>query len=506
MTQAVLGMDVGTTTVKALLMGLDGRVLRVASRTMTVLRPRPGWAEQDMDLVWSTAAEVIREVLAAEDVTVLAMGVTGQGDGAWLVDAAGVPIRPAILWLDGRSDGITQDWSADARGQAVWETTGSVVYPGSLPPLLEWLSTYEPDTVSRAAHHLNCKDWIRYRLTGVVATDPSEASRTYLDVETGSYSAALLERLGQASHAVLLPPVLGSLAVGGHVTAQSAELTGLPTGVPVIVGAVDTAATAAGLGLSEPGAGYAVLGTTAFYAVITAQVQRRSNRVGFTLPLGLTPGWIAAMAPMAAAPNLDWMADALAFLPGEWQQMEQSADSAGPGAGGVIYLPYLAESGERSPFVDSAASAAFLGITRSTTRGQLARAVYEGMALSLVDSLTELPPVSRLRLGGGASSSFACQVLADVAGIPVVRPRGREFSARGVAAAALITAGACADMKEALALTSTDGDEFVPREQYRPVHQAQARAFVSLRQALAPTWPALRALAREAHSASPSKT
>jgi sugar (pentulose or hexulose) kinase len=502
MSKVVIGIDAGTTTIKALVVGIDGEVFGTAARTMTV--DTRGGAERDMDAVWLAVTDVVREALAVPgDVNVLAVGVTGQGDGAWLVDADGAPVRPAILWLDGRSEAVVRKWEVDGRAAAVWDATGSVPFAGSLPAIVDWLRENEPDTLRRARYHLNCKDWTRFRLTGEIATDPSDASRTYLDVATGKYSDAMLDALGHRDIRRLLPPVLPSTSFGGRVTAAAAEETGLPVGTPVIVGAVDTAATAAGLGLSSPGQAYAILGTTAFYAVITASFRRLPSPMGFSLPLGIVPGWLSAMAPMAAAPNLDWSRRALGYSTDSWQEVEAAAESAGPGAGGVVYLPYLAESGERAPFVDGDASAAFLGITRATTRGQLVRAVYEGVALSLVDSLNELPAVERLRIGGGASSGFFCQILSDVTGLPIERPRCTEFGARGVAAAALVAGGACRDIEDALYTLATDIDTFTPRPEARTVHQAQVQVFRQIRTAVAPTWGQLRILGRHSRAVLP---
>ncbi|MEU2613170.1 FGGY-family carbohydrate kinase [Micromonospora sp. NPDC007271] len=495
MTDVVVGVDAGTTTVKAVVMDARGEVVHSASRRLAVSRPNPGWAEQDMDETWQAVAAVLREaVSAAGKVTITAVGVTGQGDGAWLLDDAGRPARPAILWLDGRATDIVTAWEKDGRAQAVFDATASVLFPGALPPLLDWLQENEPHVLARATHHLNCKDWIRYRLTGSVQTDPSEASRTYLDVETGQYADRLLLALGHDRHVRLLPPVVPSASVGGTVTGTAAAETGLPAGIPVVVGAVDTSATAAGLGLHAPGAAYAVLGTTAFYAVLSDHVVRRDEPMGFVLPAGLTDGWVTAMSPMAAAPNLDWVVSALGMNVGEWRTVEAEAEAAGPGAGGVLYLPYISESGERAPFVDPHASAGFVGVRPTTTRGHLLRAVYEGVALTMADCLAELPDADVVKLAGGASSAFFCQVIADIIGRPVLRPATDEFGARGVAAAALAAAGLVTSVEAGLAAVSRDGQLFTPRAEHRSLHATQLETFRALRNALAPTWPALRRL------------
>ncbi|MFD0622022.1 FGGY family carbohydrate kinase [Streptomyces sanglieri] len=207
--QAVVGIDAGTTAVKAVVLAWDGRQLGWARAPLGVTH-HGDRVEQDMDEVWSAVRDTVRSAVrqAGDSVEIAAVGVTGQGDGAWLVDADGRPCGPARIWMDGTAADRGARWEADGRGALVHEVTGSSLFPGALPVLLEQLEADYPERLAQAAHHLNCKDWIRFRLTGEVATDASEASRTYLDVAAGKYSDALIEGLGHQRFRRLLAPVL----------------------------------------------------------------------------------------------------------------------------------------------------------------------------------------------------------------------------------------------------------------------------------------------------------
>ncbi|MBV2355808.1 carbohydrate kinase [Streptomyces sp. J2-1] len=503
--QAVLGIDAGTTSVKSVVISTTGDVLGAARSTVRIRRPQPHRAEQDMGEVWSAVAQTISAALAeAGDVELLGLGVTGQGDGAWLVDADGRPVGPAVLWLDGRAAGRVARWETDGRGELIRRTTGSALFPGALPVLLEELQDSDPGLLDRAATQLNCKDWIRFRLTGVRATDASEASRTYLDVATGRYSEELIDGLGHAGFRRLLPPLCPPDAVSGRVTERAARETGLPVGLPVATGLVDTPAGGVGLGVVGPGEVYAILGTTAFVGAVQEHVTAPGDVPLITLNLGRGTHVIECLAPMNGTPNLDWAREATGLAALEWSQIEDLVTAAPAGAGGVLYLPYGGVSGERAPFVDTAASAAWLNITVRTTPGELLRAVYEGIALSLGECMEVLGVTTdaTVRLcGGGAQSPVVCQIVADVTGRRIVRSTFAELGARGAGALALVAVGAAPDLAAALDRFGDDAQTFEPDAGLRPLHDAQAQVFRDVRDAVRHHWPTLRATRTAAHTA-----
>lgn len=211
-----------------------------------------------MNKIWDAVAACLGSVAQQlGDTKVIAIGLTGQGDGLWLVDADGEPVRPVATWMDGRAADRVQTWTADGRANRMLEVTGTSVFGGLFPVLLEELAATEPDAVARAATHLNCKDWLRLKLTGVRSTDYTEASRSFLDVRDGSgFSASLAEEVGLSEMVRLLPEIRPADGEASPLSAQGAAATGLPEGTPVGVGMIDVAVTGTGLGIVEDGASW----------------------------------------------------------------------------------------------------------------------------------------------------------------------------------------------------------------------------------------------------------
>ncbi|GAA2071964.1 FGGY-family carbohydrate kinase [Streptomyces albiaxialis] len=501
---ALIGIDAGTTAVKTTVLTTDGRELATARASVGVERPERGHAEQSMDEVWHAVVRTATAALEqAGPVTVRAIGLTGQGDGAWLLGRDHRPVGPALLWLDSRATERVRAWEADGRAAAVRAVTGSSVFPGALPPLLEELAATRPELLERARHQANCKDWIRLRLTGVLETDATEASRTYLDIRTGRYSDELIDRLGHRRFAHLLPPVVPADA-HRPLTGEAAALLGIPAGTPVATGMMDTATAGAGTGAVSPGEAYAIIGTTAFLGVTRASADELTASEGICLATGFDGQVLECLAPMSGSPNLTWAREALLrgasggaadATADHWDAVEAEARAVPAGAGGVLYLPYGAEAGERAPFNDVHASAAWLGMSNRTTRGQLLRAVYEGIALNLRECRAALRHTGTLRVCGGAASDLLCQILADVTGGTVERPLAQEVGTRGAAALALAAVEGGGPVASASALLG-DADVFTPDPAVAGLHAAQSETFTAVRDALRPRWPALRELRR----------
>jgi erythritol kinase len=501
--EAILGIDAGTTAVKSVVISTAGEVLG-ASRTETeISRPTHTQAEQDMLGVWDAVCFTTSNALAqAHSAKILAVSVTGQGDGAWLVDSSGNPTGPAVLWLDGRAGDRVDAWQADGRADAVRRITGSALFSGALPVLLEEIEASDPERLKSSAHHLNCKDWIRFRLTGEIATDPTEASRTYLDVDTGQYSDELFKELGQERFRRLLAPVKPSTGLAGSVTYEAATATGLPSGLPVVTGMVDTPLGGVGLGVAKPGKAYAIMGTTSFVGAVHSQRTATSDLPVITLSFDGEGQVLECLAPMNGTPNLDWARSSLGLSDLDWDQIELIADSSGPGAGGVIYLPYTSTSGERAPFVDSAASASWANLSVSTKTSDMIRAVYEGLAQSLRECMDTLgiDPATTIRLsGGGAQSDMICQIIADVTGQTIERSDDTELGARGCAALALVAESIADSIHKAMDMLTTPVRRFEPNPNVQQIYKVQSQAFRQVRDAMQPSWKTLRQLRADSH-------
>ena len=464
----LLGLDVGTSLIRAAVFDRDGRERGHASRKAETASPRPGWSEQDMAGVWAASAATIREALAASGVPaseIAAVGPSGQGDGAWLLDRAGQPLGPAPLWNDGRATGVVERWRSEGRLARLFARGGTVLWPGLLAPLLAWMREEEPERHARIATAFCCKDWIAFQLTGERGTDETDGSIPFMSMATRRIEADQAELLGLAGALPLLPPVRPSHAVAGAVTAAAAAVTGLREGTPVVAGMLDVAANAIGVGAIRAGQTMTILGTTALNAVVLGVPALDPVDVGATACHAVPGHWLRILGAMAGTPNLDWYLASMGEIlgreagagAGEVYALMDDAVSASPvGAGGVLYHPFL--RGERAPFLAPDARAGFFGIGAATTRADLARAVYEGVALAIRDCLEHAgprdgtPPGAAIAQaggeagevmlsGGGARSPVWCQILADVTGRAMSIPAGADFGALGAAIAAGVGVG-----------------------------------------------------------------
>ncbi|WP_158970196.1 FGGY-family carbohydrate kinase [Chachezhania sediminis] len=458
----VLGLDAGSSVVKAACFDIDGTMIAVASRRTPLLRPGNGRVEADPDLCWSATCAVLAEVVAKSGVAadqIAGLGLTAAMVGLWLLDADGEPVRPGINWEDSRSQPMLDAMIAERPRlmSDIFASSGSVLQQGCTLPLLASLARSEPETVARAAAAVSYKDFLRARLTGRIAIDRTEAAVAPGDARAQGDSPAMRQLFGLERFAHLFPELLDSTAEGGRLTAAAAADTGLPEGLPVAVGAGDVPATVIGAGGLLPGAATAVLGTT-------CMLGRVSDTPVFTPPdLGLLfslPGgaWYRAMVNVAGTLNLDWAMNLLARdlveAPNGFDRLNAEIAAVPVGARGLTYLPYLSESGIIAPVADPTARAQFAGLTPAHGRADMLRAVYEGVAFAMADlaDALDLAPDATLTLtGGGSNSHLWSDMIAEVLGRDVIVPDGAEFGARGAAMLAAVMAGAHPDIATASA-------------------------------------------------------
>jgi xylulokinase len=454
----VLGIDVGTTGSRALLLGEDGRLLGSATADHAPFRsPQAAWAEQDPDDWWRASQEAVRSLLARTGVaprTISAVGLTGQMHGAVLLDEGGRVLRPAIIWCDQRTEEECR-WLERTIGTArLLELTANPALTNFTLTKLLWVRTHEPAIWSRVRHVLLPKDYVRYRLTGEFAIDVADASGTLLlDVVGRRWSREMLEAVG--IDAGVLPALFESPEVCARVSDQGAAATGLPAGTPVVAGAGDQAAGAVGMGITRPGTVSATLGTS---GVVFAATDRPFLDPGgrlHTFCHAIPDRWHVMGVTQAAGLSLRWLRDQFGLAAGgddSYEAMVTEASAVPPGAEGVLWAPYL--MGERTPHLDPNVRAALLGLAASHTRAHVVRAVLEGVAFSLRDSFTifsELGlPVEKVRLGGGgARSAVWRQIQADVYGRSVETVETEEGAVYGAALLAGVGAGFWTSVDEA---------------------------------------------------------
>jgi xylulokinase len=425
---ALVGIDVGTTGVKAVAIDLEGEVIARAECDYPLATPRPGWFEQDPE-DWVRASQ---EARAALGVGPEALGLSGQMHGLVALDAAGEVLRPAILWNDQRTGAECAEIEQRLGLDRLIALTGNRALTGFTAPKLLWLRRHEPDVYARIAHVLLPKDYVRLRLTGERAIDAADASGTLLfDVGARRWSDEVLDALELPRE--WLPPVY-----------ESPDVPGAP-------GAGDQAAAALGVGVDRPGPLSVVLGTSGVvFAALPAFAADREARVHVFCHA--VPGrWHAMGVMLSAAGSLRWLRDAVG---GTYQELAAEAEQWPPGTDGLVFLPYLA--GERTPHADPDARGAFAGLHVRHDRGALARAVLEGVAYGLRDSLELLrelgvEPDSARVSGGGARSDLWVRIVASVLRLPLERTAVEEGSAYGAALLGGVAGGAFADVHDGVA-------------------------------------------------------
>lgn len=436
-----VGLDAGTSVVKAVALDANGATLAVAGRPTRTDSPAPGYQEQDLERLLDAVGATIREVSAAAGGVPEIIGLTAQGDGVWLLDDDGHAVRPPILWSDARASCLVARWQASGLADDLFRRTGNTLFPGTAAPILVHLRDHEPDALAQAATAAYCKDAVLQRLTGVRATEVSDASSPFLDIRHRRYDPALLQRFGLDRYAHLLAPVDPWPSPPRELSTEGAALTGLPHGTPVHAGPFDLVATMIGAGMKRTGDGLIILGTTLGCAVLVDRVRTDGEAAGMTICMPEPGRWARVMAAMVGTPVLEW---ALALVGAVPADLDPLLAASPPGANGATVLPLLSPAGERAPFLDPLARGQVGGLSLETSRADLVRAVCEGIGYASRHCLERAGLASDGEVslcGGGTRSLRWRQVLADVVGRPLRLARQPEVGARGAVMAALTATG-----------------------------------------------------------------
>ncbi|GAA2781266.1 FGGY-family carbohydrate kinase [Saccharopolyspora taberi] len=431
-----IGIDAGTSVVKAVAYAEDGAELAVVRRPTQVEHPRPGWAEQDMTEVWDAVATTVAELVSTVRQDVSALAVTAQGDGCWLVDAAGDPVGPAMLWNDSRAAATAGRWAETGLLDELFAINGSVGFAGLPHAQLSWLAEREPARLAAADKVLTCGGWLYRCLTGRLAWDVSEASNPFLDARSGAYSGEVLAKLDLEWARRLLPDVVDGPDRVAPLSEQAGRRLGVPAGTPVVLAAYDVVSTAIGAGTTAPGQACTILGTTVCTEVLSDSPKLERSPVGMSLRTPMPDRWMLAYATLAGTEVVEWTCRMLG-LPNP-ENLTELAVHAEPASRGLLMLPYLSPGGERAPFYDPRARGSLHGLSLEHGPAEIARACLEGLALVIRDCLdasTAAPTELRLT-GGGSANPLWRQVIADVTGLPVLRAADAQSGARGAAVTA----------------------------------------------------------------------
>ena len=418
-----LGIDVGTSSVKAVLMDGSGQLVGQGSAPLTVERPQPLWSEQNPDAWWKATVEAVRALPAKERQAVKGIGLSGQMHGATLLDAADKPLRPAILWNDGRSEAECVELEKlEPRSR---EITGNLAMPGFTAPKLLWVKHHEPDIFSKVKTVLLPKDYVRLKLNGEKAGDMSDNAGTlWLDVAKRDWSDAMLKAtsLTRAN----MPKAVEGTAATGKLTAAVASELGVPQ-VVVAGGGGDNAASAVGVGVVAPGQAFLSLGTSGVLFVVTDKFRPNPAKAAHAFCHCIPGVWHQMSVILTAAAAIDWVTQLTGYK--NVVETVAAAEKRGLHKQTPIFLPYL--SGERTPHNDAHARGVFFGLSAETTSADLAYAVLEGVAFAFADGIDVLKEAgSKIGdvtvVGGAARLPYWGPMLASALDVPLTYREGGE--------------------------------------------------------------------------------
>ncbi len=450
-----IGIDVGTSGTKTVLFDVNGTKIASALMEYPMMQPKNGWAEQSPTDWWQAAAGTIRQVITDSGVNpadIAGVGLTGQMHGLVMLDADNNVLRPSIIWCDQRTAAECADIEAAVGHDDLIEITCNPALTGFTASKILWVRKNQPEIYAKCRHILLPKDYIRFMLTGEYATDVSDASgMQLLDIGGRCWSDTVLERLD--IDPALLGKVYESPDVTGVITEEAAALTGLCAGTPVVGGAGDNAAAAVGVGVVKEGTAFTTIGTSGVVFAHTDNITLdRAGRI-HTFCCAVPGAWHVMGVTQAAGLSLRWLRDTIctdeiaqAAAQGvdPYVIMDKEAEASGIGANRLLYLPYL--MGERTPHLDPNARGAFIGLSAMHNRGDLTRAVLEGVCFSLKDCLSvfgemDLRPQTMCACGGGAKSPLWRNLLAQVFDTPIHTTVNDEGPAFGAAILAMVGAG-----------------------------------------------------------------
>src|SRR5450755_885919 len=505
--QALLGIDLGTTGVKAALFAADdGRILADAFFDYPLYHPHPGWAEQNPAEWWQATVSAIRACLDAakqqgvQPADVRGVGLSGQMHGVVLLDERQNVLRPCIIWADQRSEAQCR-WITERVGEEkLIEYVSNPALTGFSAPKLLWIRDNEPEIFTRARTMLLPKDYIRYRLTGVMAMEISDAAGTcLLDVQHGVWSQEVIRALDLDP--ALLPPIVPADAVSGKITQEVAAQTGLAVDTPVAGGGADNACGAVGNGVVTPGLALLSVGTSGIVLAYSDEPKVDTSgpvpRV-HTFNHAVPHAWYLMGVTQGAGLSLRWVRDNIG-LPEmameRWAGVDayitlaKEAEHVPAGSDGLLFLPYL--QGERTPHLDAYARGGWIGLTASHNRRHLVRSVLEGVAFSLKDCFSIIQEqgltLEQVRAtGGGAKSPLWRQIIADVLGVELVTTNASEGPAFGAALLAGVASGVYASVQQACDATVRIVDRTEPQLETASIYAHMYGQYRALYPALKP--------------------
>jgi len=492
MNDAILGLDIGTTSTKAVLFDLSGAELAVAEQAYSLRTPQPGWIEQDPDELWQALVHVLRTVIDRTNVGTplrgrpLALALAAQSGSLLAAQQDGTPVSPIITWLDGRTEGLVKSWQAEGVEPEVRAISGWHLYPGLCLPTIAWLRQHQPDVFAAAKRYFSVNDYLVHRLTGRFCTNPSNGGGMQLvDAASSNWSADLCALAGIEPGQ--LSPIRPSGAIIGPITPEVSRLTGLPAETVVVNGGHDQGCTALGLGVTSPGKILLGCGTAWVVTGVTGSPNLAALPPSLDLNFHPAPErWTVSQSLGGLGASLEWLLQqcwAGTSRPATFAALDAELAQTTPGGDGLLFLPLT--GGHSAPAGDQRGG--FWGLRLDHTRGDMARAVMEGAAYELRWALEPIRragmPIERMwMIGGAAHSPLWPAVVADVTGVPLSLPQGKHWPAVGAAVLVGVGIGAFETMAAGQArfqrpahFVEPDRDRMSIYDQYLSAHQQLSR-------------------------------
>lgn len=485
----LIGLDIGTSAVKALLLKSNGSVVGSVTEEYPLFSPRPGWSEQNPEDMWKASVDAIRGVMTKYSVSpdsVLGLGLSGQMHSSVFLDEQYEVIRPAILWNDVRTSAQCRFIEQTVDPETLLEEVCNPALEGFTLPKLLWLREHEPENYQKLRWLVLPKDYVRFRLTGAIAMEVSDAAgMLMMNVRSQVWSKPILESFDIPDY--ILPPIVGSSEVAGTITPEVANATGLKVGTPVVGGGADNACGAVGSGVVIPGRGMVSLGTS---GVLLAHLAEPKLITSGTVHMfnSCLPGEFYMMGVMLSAGlSLNWLRSQFGNEK-SYAQMTEEAAAVPPASRGLVFLPYL--TGERTPHGDANARGSFVGLSATHGQAEMTRAVLEGVAFGLCDSVELLRSAgwngtSLRALGGGARSPLWKEIIASATGLVLEEINIDEGPALGAAILAGVGSGAYASVLQA-------SDSIIKVERAVEPNKEWMKVYVELYQVYKDLYPALK--------------
>jgi erythritol kinase len=518
----LIGIDAGTSVIKSVAFTTAGEQIAIAAIPNVYETLADGGVEQDMARTWRDTAQTLKQLsekipnLASR---LIAISVTGQGDGMWLIDKHGEPVAPAWLWLDARAASIAEEFTRHSDYPAHYKRTGTGINACQMSIHLAWMARHRSEVLARATSAFHCKNWLYFKLTGERAEDPSEANFTFGQYASRTYAPHVLDALGVPDAKRLLPPIVEGTEVAGALSAEAAKLTGLKAGTPITLGYVDVICTGLGGGLFDPlgKTGCTIVGSTGMHmrvAPTAADVKLNAEMSGYTMCFPVPGMYAQTQSNMASTLNIDWLLDvARDMLKSEGVERSRGDLLKGMDerimarpACRVMYHPYISHAGERGPFLEPAARAMFTGLEIGQGFADLMRGVYEGLCYASRDCYAAMGDIPQeIRVTGGAARSKALRLMLASTLNARVRSVSREESgAAGAAMMAAVQQKLYPDM-EACAAQWVDpflGDSTAPDACLATIYDKSFTLYKETREKMQPVWRAMMANRKEATHAS----